>query len=401
MAKLVHNAKVDFSALSSGEAVMYKRFTADKTFVPFAWAVKRLNITPPHTLLKEPSPVFPPKSHQITALRETASCLITRGHCMVKCPPGFGKTFMALTVWRALDVPAVVLTNRKVLVKQWHDSALKFYPDSCVKSGLPDKTASPAHIYVANPVALKSKRYSSRDAPAKFLLVVDEAHQLVSPVALRVLLSIRPTFLLGLSATPMRYDDFHAAIALFFGSDESLVGRDTEKVHSVEIVETGIKMPIVIDKRTGKLDWNAVVEKQASDPLRLNLTVSILAERLDVKWLVLCKRVKHVKALAEALKKWGATDTLHGAKNEWDENAWCVVGTYSKIGTGFDACERTGLCLAADIDRYFEQCLGRLRCCGGLVMDLVDDMHVLRKHAERREAVYETNGCQIKRRLPC
>ncbi|ANK58088.1 helicase-like protein [short-finned eel virus] len=401
MAKLLRLDAIEGDMPGAGEADLFALAPGGKAYVPFAWGSRVLGGKPPpaHGSARERGSVSP-RPHQKGVLKEAWGHVTSKGHCMLKCPPGFGKTFMALELWRRLGMPALVLTNRRVLVTQWRDSATRFLPDSRVfTSGAPPPNALPRDLYVTGPASLRNRRIKAKDSPATFLLIVDEAHQLTSPVSCRVLLSVRPSHLLGLSATPMRYDDYHAALGAFFGGEDNMVDRADPRPHEVEILSTGVHVEPEFSKITGKMDWNSVIKAQSENPERDAALADRMLLRPDVKWLVLCKRVDHVKRMAETLSSRSGkkVDVLHGSKDEWDREAWCVVGTYSKVGTGFDACERTGLCLAADVDRYFEQCLGRLRADGGTVLDPVDDLGVLKKHSKNREAVYIAAGCTIKK----
>ncbi|WRW24705.1 helicase [Singapore grouper iridovirus] len=392
MAKLLDSAVVACVSLPRVEgAQLHLQTKTGEIHVPYAWAVSALSLRPPRfpECTKSAQSCGTPRPHQVKALAESIKILKNKGHCLLKCPPGFGKTFMALKIWSELRMPVVVLTHRKMLAQQWADSAAKFTQRHVVREA-PSKSDTENYIVIMNPTRLKDEN----SWPERFFLVVDEVHQMTSPRACQLLLKVRPTFLLGLSATPMRYDDYHPAVAWFFGDKDCLVERTALRSHVVLQVSTKFDPPIKINKK-GQVDWNDVIYKMSSNVERNDLIVKCLSAYPHVKWLVMCKRIEQVKTLCEKLADVGTVDYIYGTKNVWNKTAWCLVGTYSKIGVGFDAGERQGICLATDIDRYFEQCVGRLRNSNGLVLDFKDAFRPMIHHVSRRLKVYKNLNCAV------
>ena len=91
--------------------------------------------------------------------------------------------------------------------------------------------------------------------------------------------------------------------------------------------------------------------------------------------------------------------SLIGTKQSYEINSRILIGTCSKVGTGFDHPKLDTLLLAADVEEYFIQYLGRcMRTRDNLpvVFDLVDDNSILLKHYKTRVGVYEKHGGVIK-----
>ena len=88
-----------------------------------------------------------------------------------------------------------------------------------------------------------------------------------------------------------------------------------------------------------------------------------------------------------------------GSNQEFDSEARILIGTNSKVGTGFDHKKLDALLLAADVEEYFIQYLGRIfRTKEGvpIVVDLVDDNNILLKHWLTRRGIYLEHGGRVK-----
>ena len=102
----------------------------------------------------------------------------------------------------------------------------------------------------------------------------------------------------------------------------------------------------------------------------------------------------------EKLTEMGESVTsLLGDQQEYDEGARILIGTNSKIGTGFDHARLDTLLLAADVEEYFIQYLGRIfrrPDVEPIIFDLVDKNSILKKHFSTRKSIYIESGGKIK-----
>ena len=91
--------------------------------------------------------------------------------------------------------------------------------------------------------------------------------------------------------------------------------------------------------------------------------------------------------------------SLVGIKRHFDTNARVLVATVQKAGVGFDHPKLNALIMAADVEQYFIQYLGRVfRTQEGvpLIFDLVDNFQTLKRHFSSRSRVYRQHGGVIK-----
>ena len=201
--------------------------------------------------------------------------------------------------------------------------------------------------------------------------------------------------MIGLSATPYRTDDSQKLFGLFF-EPRALIFKPLLKPHTVYKVETGLKIKLTQQKKTGRIDWGAVLQAQTESPERNALIVNIVKERPNAHFLILSKRVEHIKAISNFLFEAGIpNECLYGSKKPNKNNLRILVGSFQKLGKGFDRADFNALILSADVEQYFVQSLGRVfrdPSVEPVIFDLVDDNFILEKHFKARAQVYRDAG---------
>ena len=76
-----------------------------------------------------------------------------------------------------------------------------------------------------------------------------------------------------------------------------------------------------------------------------------------------------------------------------------MIGTVSKVGVGFDHPRLDTLLLAADVEEYFIQYLGRVfrrQDTVPIIFDIVDKNPIIEKHYKTRKEVFIEHGGKIK-----
>ena len=213
----------------------------------------------------------------------------------------------------------------------------------------------------------------------------------------RCLQYVYPRYLIGLTATPYRPDGLDILLNLYFGQNKII--RQLYKKHTVYKVNTGFK-PKVEKTMQGRVNWNSILEAQASNEDRNELIIKIIQKFNDRNFLVLVKRVDQGKYLLEKLKQTGESVTdLIGSNQNFDHDARILIGTCQKVGVGFDHSKLDTLLLATDLEEYFVQYLGqifRTKDNEPIIFDIVDDNSILNKHFNTRQKVYKELGGTVK-----
>lgn len=322
-------------------------------------------------------------------LREQRSCIIS-----MQC--GLGKTILSLYIANKLKLKTMIFIHRIVLIKQWIESIEKVLPglkiQVCDSSNAPEPEYD---MYIMNMLNVGKIIPSQYENAGINTLIIDEAHICCAETMSKCLLYICPDYLIALTATPNRKDGLDKVLDVYFG--ENRIIRKIKRPHNVIKIQTNFEIEAKTNKQ-GKLDWNSVINSQSINDERNEFICDILQYYSDKTWIVLCKRVTHVKILRDKLQRRGENIcTLVGNEQSYDPNARILVGTFSKCGVGFDKADLNAMMLASDIVD-FEQIHGRVfRRVDNipLFIDIVDSFKSLTNHWYERKKLYEEMGGTI------
>jgi len=334
------------------------------------------------------------KPEQKEARGDVVNFLNKQGTSILSCGVGFGKTITSINISSKIKLKTLVIVNRLLLLDQWKSSIEKFSNAKChiIKPG---KKIPESDIYIINAQNISKMGESFRYSIG--FVIVDELHLIITENGIKNLLKLKPKFLLGLSATPYRSDCLNKAIDNFFGVGR--VYKKLNKQHLVYKVNTKFVPEVELDFR-GKINWNSVLNSQAYSDERNEIILKLVRHFKDRNVLILVKRIDQGKYLMKKLEEDGfKVDSLLGKQKYIETENKILIGTTSKCGTGFDAPKLDTLILAADIEAYFIQQLGRIFRRSGnnpMVFDLVDENGVLKKHYYSRRKVYLEVGGVIK-----
>ena len=371
----------------------------DNIYLPFSYAYRVLKLVrPKREYFSSMSVKFEGemREEQREVYNEALTNLSKKGSVIVSCYCGFGKTFLAIKLACKVGLKTLIIVNKIVLMKQWEESILRFCPESKVQKMTPKSVKKDSDFYIMNAINVcKLDREIFEDIGC---VIVDESHLIMAETLSRSLQYVNPRYLLGLSATPYRPDGLNVLLDLYFG--EYKIVRKLYREHLVYKVMTGFT-PSVELARNGKVNWGVVLDSQANDVGRNELIVSIVKRYEERVFLILTKRVEQGNYLVNRMLEEGIDVTsLIGSNQIFDENSRVLVGTSSKVGTGFDHPRLNTLLLAGDVEEYFIQFLGRVfRTREGIPMifDLVDNNPIIKRHFSTRQSVYLEHGGKVKK----
>lgn len=337
------------------------------------------------------------RDEQVKVKTETIKMLNETNTSIISCYPGFGKTRVAIYIASKIKLKTLIVVNLLVLVPQWISSINDLCPTTTVSVIEPSKKTNnfDADILIAN--AINVPKFGSDTFKDVGFVIVDEVHLIMSEVLSKSLYHVHPRFLLGLSATPYRNDEYDKMINLFFGTDR--VVRKMSRYHIINKITTNYTPEIEYDSR-GKMIWNSVIDFQSNHPERNMMIVDIIKKHAERNFLVLTKRVEQAKFIHSKLCENGENAVLYVSDTvEFDKSARVLIGTIKKLGVGFDHVKLDTLIAGCDLESYFIQYLGRIfRSPEGtvpIVFDIVDNNKTLLKHYKTREKVYLESGGKI------
>jgi superfamily II DNA or RNA helicase len=366
--------------------------------IPFAFAVRTLKYKRrertifPLTKLKFGGELRPEqkevKTEAIAILNKTGSVILSM-YC------GFGKTITSINLACSIGFKTLIIVNKIVLMQQWEESIKLFCPTASVQKIKPGCVKWDCDFYIIN--AINTEKMGEEFFSDIGTVIVDEAHLIMAETISKSLHSLHPRYLIGLTATPYRPDGLDALLTFYFGEDKII--RSLHREHLVYKVMTGFKPTIELGAN-GRVNWGVVLDSQSKDVERNELIIRIITKFKQRNFLVLVKRVEQGEMLVRRLREIGEDVTsLIGSNQSFEVSSRILVGTCSKVGTGFDHPKLDTLLMAADVEEYFIQYLGRCmrtRESTPIVFDLVDDYSILTKHYNTRKKIYEQHGGTIK-----
>jgi superfamily II DNA or RNA helicase len=246
--------------------------------------------------------------HQAEALQALED-LRARGNTIALLPhaQGSGKTITAITDARRLNGRTLFAVHTRELAHQARDSFRSIWPE--VTTGLfldnVRDTETPNLVGTVQSLA----RHLGLFGPEDFsYLIIDEAHHATSESYQRLLRYFRPTFTLGLTATPDRADGL-SALEVFRNTAHRLTLREAvERGELVPIRCVRVKTNVDLSKvRFNQIQYNRRdIEETILIPSRDRLIVNTYCDHVrGRKAVVSCVNVRHSEDLAESFRERG------------------------------------------------------------------------------------------------
>ena len=366
--------------------------------LPFAYAASTLHLKRPN---RQDFPsmkiIFEgtPRPEQEEILKESTALLNKNGSIMISAYTGAGKTACSIKLACRTGFKTLVIVNKLILMKQWESSLLKFCPTAKVQCLTTKSKKKNCDFYIMN--AQNIKKMGKTFFSDIGTVIVDEAHLIMAETLSLSLQYVYPRYLIGLTATPYRPDGLDILLELYFGKHKII--RKLWRKHTAYKITSGFK-PTIKYSKNGKVNWGAVLDSQANDEGRNEMLIKLIKHFPDKNILVLVKRVSQGEYLIKRLEEEGEYVTsLIGKNQEYDVSARILVGTGQKVGFGFDHPKLNTLLLAADVEQYFIQYLGRVfrtKEVEPIILDIVDNYGILHKHFLVRRKIYQDHGGIVK-----
>lgn len=376
-------------------------------FLPMYFAVSVLEQQrPPRTLFPSHQLTFAGvlRPSQLEVRKEAIAHLNERGCTLLALHVGFGKSVLAIELACKIRLRTMIIVHRVVLIDQWKEYVQKYcqgwegrtkvYEDYSGSGQQEDDEANGCDVLIVN--ALNVPKLSDSFLRTFGFVIVDECHLISTEHFSRSLQHLTPRYMIGLSATPYRNDGMDKIMDLYFGKER--LERALRIPHTVYKILTSFEPPMY-QTRTGQLDWNRVMEAQSSHDARNDMIVSLTQLYPERRILILCKRREQGTRLIHKLKmKDEHVTRLMGNDRTFDKDARILVATINKAGVGFSHDVLDTLILAADVEEYYIQYLGRITRrpdVEPLIFDIVDKNPTLARHFATRRKVYKEIGGTI------
>jgi len=385
--------------------ILFYIFKDPYVYVPFTFGAALLR-KPVNQDLEHPKANFTFTGelfeHQLPIVEEAAEHLRMKGTTTIGLYPGFGKTVVGAKLATDLGLYVAVLYHRDFLGGQWETTFRNFTNATTWIVGTSAPKEFPqVTLCMDTKVQLLPDAYRDRIG----CLIIDEAHALCTPSRVECLLSWQPRYVIAETATLIRDDGLHLMIQSITGVHG--IFKTSTKPFTVYQLETSIE-PEVKNNRQGTTDWTSLIKYICYNEDRNRMILSLVKNNPQYKIMILCAEVRHVELLCESLREMGeSVDSMAGTKSTYSDSR-ILVGTISKIGTGFDektACPNFNgvrinmliLCTSIKKASLLEQSIGRVfRAEMPVVIDLVDDNPILKRHWKERQKWYISRNGTIK-----
>lgn len=322
---------------------------------------------------------------------EAVESMLSYDYGVLCAPTGFGKTVAAASIIAGRERNTLILVHRKRLAEQWRDRLREHLelPDGSVAIVGADKTRVSGIIDIALFQSL-FRNGVVHDLVANYgHIIVDECHHVSAFSSEQVLKRAAPTFVLGLTATPVRQDGRHPIIHMQCGPIRHKVDERTESsrhgfAHKLIVRETSLEVENPLEKAIHEIYADLV-----DDDPRNELIVSDVLAAIQDGWtpLVLSERKRHLELLKRRLEPHvencavlvggiGKKRTSQ-ALQVFNESAGSVLlATGRLIGEGFDHPRLDTLFLTFPVSWK------------GIVQQYVGRLH--RRHSDKEEVrVYD------------
>lgn len=299
-------------------------------------------LTGHHPNADRPYPVVPHKftgtlyEAQAPIAENALKHLHQHGTTTLNLYTAFGKTVVGSYLSSQLGLITLILYKSTILEPQWK-STYEEFTDAKIWVVGEDPPPGGAHVILCMDTRFSKLPQSYVDQIGT--VIIDEAHEFCTPGRVGCLLGTRPRYVIASTATLVRKDGMHVMMQSICGLHK--VEKISQKPFIAYKFRTGIEIPI-IQNMQGTPDWSAFCNAQSANEERNTMILDIIRRNPEFKILVLTWRADHVDLLEGAISKMGiSVDKMSRNKKRYSDSQ-VLVGTISKIGTGFDekaACD--------------------------------------------------------------
>jgi len=343
-------------------------------------------------------------SHQIPIAKQSAELLVSNQCVLLNLYTGFGKTIMGAFLSSLLRKRTLVLSTQSILPKQWEETFLQFTNAKVeVYDGSKKKLPSDdSQVVICTSGVLKNIPHEMRKTFGTVLF--DEVHSFCTRTRIFTTLLVEPSYIIAETATFERPDGGEIMMRSVIGYNDVIV--PLKKKFNVYAIETGVKPEVMLDRR-GKMIWSKYVTSLVQDNFRNDMIVSWIIKNTNRKILVLTDRKEMIEQISKRLDDKGLEhDFLFGSKKKYKDTK-ILLGTWAKIGVGFDeknACENFSgmridlvfLLFSTKQSWLVEQSVGRgFRSEMPAVVDFIDDHPTSKNHFKNRQRWYKSRGGSV------
>jgi superfamily II DNA or RNA helicase len=202
---------------------------------------------------------------------------------------GFGKSVCALYVLSVLKRKTLIIVNKVSLLKQWERELATFLPGAEVGfiQGQGNVEVEGKHVVIAMLQSLARIDYPDSLFEDFGVTLVDEIHNVSSPVFSKVLMKTSSLYTIGLSATPKRSDGCEYIFKWFMG--DIVYKSTTERrglhpvVQIIKVNSSEYREVACVNKITGQkqIMFSSMLTELIGMDKRNKLIVELIKEKIE------------------------------------------------------------------------------------------------------------------------
>lgn len=285
------------------------------------------------------------RDYQESIIDESINHIKKHKTALIAAYASAGKTFMGAFLGAKIDkVKVAIIISGTTLAKSWirtfkdnTNAKVNYYKCTRAeyrKMDLDWEDNSPLEEADVSIIMVDRIKTIPLEIKERFgMVIVDEAHKFYTEKRAEKLLQLQPRYLIFLTATPYKKNGSDKVLKLFIGNHK--VERKIDKHFKIYNVKTGIK-PTVERDDDGNKNFTVLYQSLLYNEVRNKYVRHLLIVNPSFKTLVMTREKDHVEVLGEYFKECDIKySTMYGEQKSYkDRNV--LLGTVSKIGTGFD-----------------------------------------------------------------
>lgn len=332
------------------KGIAFTQLEGDNVLLPLFYAKKLLK---QKQFPKKVYPEFDPEEHPFCIdLREDkyeplACCLDHLKKYQttsLKLYPGYGKTILGLLLWWYSRKYMLTMVESTTLLTQHLKVVLEAVPSLkdhvwCPGAGGVYRKYSKCPSL---PMIIITMEDYVKKIPQEIIdnigfLIIDEAHRFCTPSRVEPILAIHPKYVVIETATLGRKDKMHNMMYALVGFHS--IFRVSKNPHTVIQYNTRCS-PSPKKNSRGYTDFNDLQRLLAFDEHRNNLWLEFILNNPQRKFITLVYLTEHAHLLSQMATEAGIDHSMLCGNIKSYVDKRCLIGTISKIGTGFDEANR-------------------------------------------------------------
>lgn len=242
---------------------------------------------------------FKYSDEQVDTMNKTLKYLREDKGAFIYAKPGEGKTSMAIGLICKLKQKTLILVQKDVMIKQWHDALLQLTNLKPNEIGLLKRGKFiDGKVVIGSQHSLMNSTFGKEINDLFGFKIQDEAHKTPAPMFLKSNVRFRTEYHLGLSATPKREDGLEEMYYYYVSKNivahkNSRSMQSNYRVYKYLTKKEWIEPHYVIPYKT------QLINNIVADDRRISFIMEILRRHKSRKIVILGERIPHLKAIMD------------------------------------------------------------------------------------------------------